>query len=518
MDPILTRASRSGATAASPSTTFLAGGGELGALIRAFDWASTPLGPPEQWPGELRTLVQVMLTSQQPMFIAWGPDRTMLYNDGYAPMCTNRHPWALGRPFAQVWADIIEDVGPIMDRAYAGVPTYMDDIEFQMMRHGQQVETHFSFGYTPVHGADDRVAGMFCTALEITSQVAAAKARTTELERLRDLLERAPSFMAVLMGPEHHFEITNAAYLQLIGHRDVVGKTVREALPDIEGQGFYELLDRVFSTGERFIGRGLEIDLQHEPGGPVRKGFLNFVYQPMRDDTGQIIGIFVEGSDVTDQKMAELALRDAAAVQETLSAELQHRIKNSLAMVGAIAAQTLRGDDIADRRTLFDSRLSALATAHDILTSRTWTTASIRAVIEGALTPHLPSADRVTLDGAEVDLDPRQALSMSMAIHELATNAAKYGALSSPDGRVDISWTFEPEDGDGAEFVFRWTESDGPAVILPNRRGFGSRLITKVLAADFAGTVSIDYPASGVVCTLRASRGSVIPNRDRKGR
>ena len=110
--------------------------------------------------------------SGQPMFIAWGPERVMLYNDGYAPMCANKHPWALGKPFSEVWADIIDAVGPIMDAAYAGIPTYMDDIEFLMTRHGQQVETHFSFGYTPVHDHDDLIAGMFCTALEITAKVA----------------------------------------------------------------------------------------------------------------------------------------------------------------------------------------------------------------------------------------------------------------------------------------------------------------------------------------------------------
>lgn len=488
--------------------TFMAQGGAMGELIRAYDWETTPLGHPQTWPGSLRTLVQVMLTSQQPMFIAWGPDRTMLYNDGYAPMCTNRHPWALGKPFADVWADIIADVGPIMDAAYAGIPTYMDDIEFQMLRHGRKVETHFSFGYTPVHDEDDRVAGMFCTALEITSEVMAAKARAKALHRLRDLLENAPSFMAILTGPEHRFEITNAAYMQLIGHRDVIGKTVREALPELDGQGFYELLDGVFTTGETFIGRSLEIDLQHEPGGPIQKGFLNFVYQPMRDDAGNITGIFVEGSDVTDQKNAEIALRDAALRQEMLSGELQHRIKNSLAMVSAIATQTLRGDDISDRRASFSARLEALANAHDILTSRTWKSAPIQSVIESALTAHLSGPDRFVIDGVNLELDPKQSLSIALAIHELATNAAKYGAMSAPGGKVLIRWGFETG-ANGDEFVLTWTESGGPPVKQPERNGFGTRLITRVLAADFRGEVGIDYAPEGVKCTLRAPADSV---------
>lgn len=613
--------------------TFLSGGGEMGELIRAFDWASTPLGAPSLWPDALRTLVRVMLSSRQPMFIAWGPDRTMLYNDGYAPMCTNRHPWALGRPFAEVWADIIQDVGPIMDAAYAGVPTYMDDIEFQMTRHGQVVETHFSFGYTPVHDDQDQVVGMFCTALEITAEVMNSKKQSRELDRMRELLESAPSFMAVLKGGDHVFEITNAAYLQLIGHRNVIGKTIREALPDIEGQGFYELLDNVFTTGETFIGRGVEIDLQHAPGGPVERGYLNFLYQPIRNEASDIIGVFVEGNDVTDLKLAELALREsevrvrlalAAAEmgvwqcqsidgqfvnlqgddramsllggepgknssfeefvdrihpfdrpllepsarkaldpngdgildieyrviaegkraerwvharaqvlsssvgkrligtvrditpkkeaelrQQILNAELQHRMKNSLAMVNAIAAQTLRGDDIVDRRSTFLSRLEALSHAQDILTSESWQGAPIQSVIESALTPHLSGGERFVLDGVNLDLSAKQGLSMALAIHELATNATKYGALTVSTGRVHIKWSIEHSEGRDPEFHFRWTESGGPAVIEPTRTGFGSRLITRVLAADFDGVVTTDYRSEGLICDLRAPAASL---------
>lgn len=449
------------------------------------------------------------------MFVAWGPERTMLYNDGYALMCANRHPWALGKPFAAVWADIIEDVGPIMDAAYIGVPTYMDDIEFTMMRHGRPVETHFSFGYTPVHDESGKIAGMFCTALEITSEVIAAKTRARELARLHALLEQAPSFMAIVKGPDHTFEFTNAAYRQLIGHRDVIGKTLEEALPELEGQGFSELLDHVYKTGDAFVGREMEIGLQHTPDSPIQKGFLNFVYQPMHDDAGRITGIFVDGSDVTSLKRAELALREAISIQHTLTGELQHRIKNSLAMVSAIASQTLLGEDISDRRSLFDSRLSALATAHDILTSNTWTTASLRDVIRGALSPHLPSADRVALDGEDVELTPKQALSMALAIHELATNAAKYGALSVSEGQIRITWNFA-RDNEQTIFTFCWTESGGPKVENPTRKGFGSRLITRVLASDFEGTVSIDYLPDGVRCCLRSGTGSINPLQGQK--
>jgi signal transduction histidine kinase len=154
------------------AVTFLEGGGHMGACIRAFDWETTPLGPPATWPATLAALVRVMLASRQPMFITWGPERTMLYNDGYAPLCGSKHPWALGRPFAEVWSDILDAVGPIADRAYAGVPTHMDDIAFTMRdRHGHDEEAHFEFSYTPVREDSGAVAGMFCACNETTERV-----------------------------------------------------------------------------------------------------------------------------------------------------------------------------------------------------------------------------------------------------------------------------------------------------------------------------------------------------------
>lgn len=123
--------------------------------------------------------------------------------------------------------------------------------------------------------------------------------------RLRRMFEQAPGFTAVLMGPEHVFELTNAAYRRLIGERDVIGKTVREALPDIAGQGFYELLDRVYTTGEAFVGRRIPVALQQRPTEDAVETILDFIYQPILDATGEVVGIFVQGNDITEQARAE---------------------------------------------------------------------------------------------------------------------------------------------------------------------------------------------------------------------
>ena len=147
---------------------FLSGGGEMGTLMRARNWSATPLGPPELWQEGFRTLVGVMLGSNQPMFIAWGPERTLLYNDAYAEILARKHPAALGRPFLDVWSEIRNDLLPIVERAYAGEPVHMDHITLVMERRGYPEEAHFSFSYTPVRDGTGAVAGFFCPCTEIT--------------------------------------------------------------------------------------------------------------------------------------------------------------------------------------------------------------------------------------------------------------------------------------------------------------------------------------------------------------
>src|SRR5271167_4210 len=128
-----------------------------------------------------------------------------------------------------------------------------------------------------------------------------------ELQRMREMFARSPSFSALLQGPEHRFVLTNPAYHQLIGHRNVIGLPVREAVPEVDGQGFFELLDNVFATGEPFVGKNIRSALQRIPGGPEETRFLDFVYQPIKDDLGNVTSIFVEGMDVTERWATEQA-------------------------------------------------------------------------------------------------------------------------------------------------------------------------------------------------------------------
>lgn len=230
--------------------------------------------------------------------------------------------------------------------------------------------------------------------------------------------------------------------------------------------------------------------------------FWDVQVSPIFNEDGKPTHLLSISRDITDQWRSERDLREAAERQALLAGELAHRIKNTLAMVGAIANQTMRGDSVANAREAFAARLMTLSHAHDILTQTSWASAPIKDVVEGALRPHRSGMGRIVASGPDVWLAPKQALALAVAIHELATNAAKYGSLST-DGGVEIVWT-----NGGAEPVFRfvWKETGGPNVIAPAKSalGFGTRLIEKMLANDFNGAVQIHYHPGGVACELVA--------------
>lgn len=195
-------------------------------------------------------------------------------------------------------------------------------------------------------------------------------------------------------------------------------------------------------------------------------------------------------------------LKQAEQQRDLLTHELEHRLKNTLSMVSAIAAQTFRtAATKEDAGRIFDARLLALDRAHRVLTRTNWTGSTIDAVIEEALDVHRSAEKVVNASGPPVMLSARQSMSLSLTLHELATNAAKYGALSRSGGKVDIEWDTRCCAGPGQMLSFRWQESGGPTVVPPTRKGFGSRLIANSISSDF-GPVSIDYAPSGLVCSF----------------
>jgi two-component sensor histidine kinase len=226
---------------------------------------------------------------------------------------------------------------------------------------------------------------------------------------------------------------------------------------------------------------------------------------PRRDESGTIIYWYGTTEDIHERKLAEDR-------QRLLINELNHRVKNTLATVQAIAFQTLKGDiPLAEARARFEARLLALSRAHNMLTDRNWEGATLARIVTEAV-GHLAGPDRIEFAGPRIWLSPRAALALALALHELSTNAAKYGALSVEEGKVSIRW-----DVNGDRLRLVWAEQGGPPVTTPARRGFGSRLIERGLAADLGGTARIGFEPTGVTCTIDASLSAAQTAEPRDG-
>jgi PAS domain S-box-containing protein len=288
--------------------------GEMAGRVRALDWSGTPLGRMEHWPRSLRIAVGICLNSRFPMFVWWGPQLVNIYNDAYIPILGRRHPEALGRPAADTWDDIWDQVGPQAEAVMRrGESTWNERQLLVMQRHGYTEETYFTWSYSPIPDDDGGIGGLFCACTEDTSEVIAKRAGDQLLARvesertgLAEAFAQSPSFLALLRGPEHVFVFANERYHRLVGRADIAGKTVREALPEVAEQGFIEILDRVYATGEPYVGTGTRIELQRNAGAAPEEAFLDFVYQPLRDAEGGIVGILADGIDVTERRQAEV--------------------------------------------------------------------------------------------------------------------------------------------------------------------------------------------------------------------
>ncbi|HEX4153509.1 MAG TPA: PAS domain S-box protein [Steroidobacteraceae bacterium] len=296
---------------------FMQGGGDMGARMRAHDWSATSLGAPGIWSEALRTTVALLLRSSQPMFIWWGPELICFYNDAYAQSIgPERHPGSIGQPGRQVWQEIWDVIGPQIEHVMSGRGSVAhQNALVPITRHGRREEVCWTYSYNPLFDstAATGIGGVLVICVETTREVLSVARGATERRHLAELFEQAPTFMAMLRGPEHRFELANPVYLRLVGNRDIIGRTVAEALPEAAEQGYVAILDQVYRSGEPYIATGAKYDLHTGAPGSPSPRYLDFVYQPIRDTTGAVTGIFVEGADATSRALAEAALRESEA-------------------------------------------------------------------------------------------------------------------------------------------------------------------------------------------------------------
>lgn len=636
-----------------PFQAFLTGGGEMGDRIRAFDWSRTSLGAPGKWPAALRISLGLCLQSSFPTAIYWGPELILLYNDAWSSIPGPRHPAALGRPGAEVWADIWDVIAPQMAHvreSRVGFSTYEQYLPMQ--RHGDPEETYWDYSLTPIIGEDGRVAGVFNQGRDVTHRVLQSR-RDRFLARLDDALRRAPDTQSILAAglalvgetlqvgragfaeideasgevailhcwtdgmadisgryplgtfgdrlstrlrggeavripslesaivgedgteetfrsigmqsgivtpllndgdyiaglfaqhatprfwTDHEAELLNLA-LQRIW-RDLARARAEAALRDSEERHrlifeqandimFTLDLDQVVTAANPAAGAALGLapaelvgrhvadfisredhqrttamlqrklaeggttryDVEvHGTNGRTMRWQINSTL--MRNPSGKPLGLQAIARDVTEERAFEER-------QRLLIHELNHRVKNTLALVQALALQSLKpGRDPMRAANDFQSRLAALAAAHDLLTREQWEGATLGELVASATRPLARERGRIDAHGPEVEVTPKAAVSIVMALHELSTNATKYGALSDPAGHVAIRWSVV----DG-RLRLEWRERGGPPVTPPRSRGFGIRMIERALASDLTGEVLIDFDPAGLVCIIDA--------------
>ena len=383
---------------------------------------------------------------------------------------------------------VYADAGHI--RAGVGVPLF---------KGGRFVAAFYVHQVRPRHWRDEEVALLGEVAERIWAAVARARAERALREserRYRTLFDALDEGFCLLekvdtapgQPSDYRYLGTNPAFVTHTGIGGVNGRTMREVFPDVSAF-WYDTFDSVIGSGEAFR-------FEH---GMVTRGRVFDVYACRLDDsTHKRVAVLFH--DITERKRHEQH-------QRMLLNELNHRVKNTLVTVQSMAMQSFRaGVDPELARIQFEGRLMALSRAHDILTRESWGRAPLAEIVREAIAPYRDQHhDRLHAEGPPVWLPPRHALAFAMVLHELGTNAVKYGALSNQDGQIDIQWQAN------GRLRLTWTESGGPPVELPSGRGFGSRLIERGLRHEIGGRVSLDFAPTGVVCTIEVPLDGLEP-------
>ena len=287
----------------------------MAGLIRSFDWAATSLGPLAGWPQSLKTATGLLVHSPLPIVMLWGRDGVMIYNDAYSIFAGGRHPRLLGSKVREGWPEVADFNDHVMKVGLAGGTLSYKDQELTLHRSGAPEQVWMNLDYSPVIDERGRPGGVIAIVVETTERVLADRRAAAEQQRQRQLFAQMPGFVCVTAGPDHVYEYVNEAYVRIAQRSDFIGRPVREVFADLAGQGFFELLDQVYATGEAVVTRNMELRLH----GSDEVQYIDFVYQPIRDERGQVSGIFVGGYEVTETHRATAAL-------QVLNAELERRV------------------------------------------------------------------------------------------------------------------------------------------------------------------------------------------------
>ncbi|MEQ9240431.1 sensor histidine kinase [Roseovarius indicus] len=508
--------------------SFLSGEGEMARRIREFDWATHPFGPPETWPQSLRSALGICLNSAFPTAIYWGPELRLLYNDAWSTIPGPRHPACLGEPAAEVWSDIWHVIEPqfaeVIER---GAGLFVDDQMLPMRRYGIEEETYWSYSFTPIRGEDGSITGIFNSGQETTDKVLR--------QRQTAFLLEAGEAVRELAGSE---EIMSAVCRMLGEYLGAVRVGIRERDTSAEqfpvsvewaaegwGPAGQAVRWSALGTMREVLeaGRAVRVDrteaLENRKAREIaaRLGAASGLALPSFKSASLSAVLFVHKAEPhawTDEEVATATQVFGLATQtierermlareKAMMHEIDHRARNLLGISQALVRLT-RATDVASYKESLLDRLSALGKTLGILSDAKWSGANLQNVLESELAPFMAEGGedrRVTLRGPKVVLASAMVQPVAMALHELTTNAVKYGALAGEGGALDVGW----DTGPGGVLTLVWRERSASVAeaAAPATSGFGTQLLTLAVEDQLDGTITRRVTEGAFECVLR---------------
>jgi PAS domain S-box-containing protein len=460
----------------------------MGQEIARFDWRSVGL-PIEAWPPALRHAVSIILRFDLPMFVMWGPRGRLIYNEAYLEILGPRRSSALGRPFFEVWPKVSPAGREVLDAAFRGVSSYFQETPMRLAHDDQVEERWFSFWQLPIVGEDDRVGGILSGCIDVSERVrqeTALRDREAHLTLALAAGQIAPWVVDHRTGEA----ISSPELNRMLGFPD----DAKPSLQELTAGYFPGELARLQAGHDAALASGTgdyETEYRHIRANDGAVRWLLLRAHLERSPAGEplrTIGVVV---DITRRKEAEERLR-------LLAREVDHRANNLLTVVQGLVLLD-RSQDVEAYRASLMGRISALAHAHRLLSENRWTGASMKRLIAEELAPYA-EGDRIQVRESDDDgmLSPAVAQSVAMALHELATNASKYGALSVPGGSVRLSCARTAPD----RLTLVWTESGGPKVEPPPHSGVGLSVISRAIASVPGGAARLEWLPDGLRCEI----------------
>jgi two-component sensor histidine kinase len=475
--------------------SFPFGGGEMGALIRSRDWSATGLGPISGWPQSLKTTVGILLRSPVPIVLLWGPDGIMIYNDAYSVFAEGRHPILFGSNVREGWPEVADFNDNVMKVGLSGGTLSYCDQELTLHRKGFPEQVWMNLDYSPVPDESGRPAGVLAVVVETTQRVLTERALAKTEERLRQALNASGMVGTFDWHVQSDTFFSDARFAEMFSvdpAKGEEGAPLAEYLAGIhpeDAERIANAVNRTITTGERYV---QEYRLLRKDGS-IR--WVEACGECLSGEDGRpsrFVGVVV---DITTQKNAQER-------QRLLAREADHRVKNIFANFHSMISLSSRSSRTPkEMAEALRGRLDALLRAKDLIrpgimgTEHESKHTTMDALVRTVLQPYEDgSLARIILNGPDVPVGAKAVTGLALALHETATNAAKYGALSQPSGSIRVTW-----DASGDDLHLEWDETGGPEInVTPRARGFGSILTERSVADDLGGKIEHDWRRNGL--------------------